>query len=320
MRKLFQILLLIAIVNVAFLSGCKISNEDPAPNDNFATLTNYMASNSMDLSDILSSWIVAAPTAVNDVQVFVDNYYIIDLRSAADFAVGHIQGAVNSTFGNVLATASGASKPILVVCYTGQTAGHAVVALRLSGYSDAVVLKWGMSGWNSSTAGSWNGNIGDAAVGHANWSETNTIKSSESFEFPSISSSATDGAGILAERVALLLTGGFKAVGNSDVLDSPSNYQINNFWAETDVDHYGHITGAYRINPLSLANINSMDPSKTVVTYCWTGQTSSMVTAYLTVLGYNATSLKFGTNGMIYSKLESHQFVTPAVDLPLAQN
>jgi len=44
-----------------------------------------------------------------------------------------------------------------------------------------------------------------------------------------------------------------------------------------------------------------------------------MVTAYLNVLGYNATSLKFGANSMIYSELESHKFVAPTVDYPVVQ-
>ena len=63
--------------------------------------------------------------------------------------------------------------------------------------------------------------------------------------------------------------------------------------------------------------MKNYDPEKTAVTYCWTGQTSSMVTAYLNVIGYNAVSLKFGANSMIYDNLESHQFVTPTVSLPV---
>ena len=95
MKKFIQFLFIIVIVQVTLLTGCKLSNNDPAPNDNFATLRNFMASNSMDLPDILSNWIVSAPAAVNDVPAFVDNYYIVDLRSASDFAAGHIQGSVN---------------------------------------------------------------------------------------------------------------------------------------------------------------------------------------------------------------------------------
>ena len=320
MKKLFQILFLSAILSIVFISSCKQSTETPVPDNNFATLTTYMASNGMDLPDILSSWIVVAPAAINDVQAFVDKYYVIDLRGAGDFVEGHIQGAVNSTLSGILSAASGATKPILVACYTGQTAGHGVVALRLSGYSDAVVLKWGMSGWHSDLSAPWAGATGDAGVDHANWSATNTTQADGTFNTPVLSVSSTGGAEMLAERVITLINSGFKGVTNGDVLGTPTNYHINNYWAEEDVDHYGHIATAYRTSPLAIANITAINPLKPVATYCWTGQTSSMITAYLSVIGYNAASLKFGTNGMIYSVLESHQYTVPALDLPLSQD
>ncbi|MCK5853406.1 rhodanese-like domain-containing protein, partial [bacterium] len=112
-----------------------------------------------------------------------------------------------------------------------------------------------------------------------------------------------------------MLAAGFKGVAAADVLASPADYFINNYWAEADVTHYGHIAGAYRIKEnLTLAadGFKHLDPSKTIVTYCWTGQTSSIVTAYLTVLGFDAKSLKFGTNGMIHSQLESHKWEASA--------
>jgi rhodanese-related sulfurtransferase len=124
---------------------------------------------------------------------------------------------------------------------------------------------------------------------------------------------------MLKTRVKYMLDNGFKGIPANDVLNDPTKYFINNYWAEGDVTHYGHINTAYRINPISIANgeIKNLDATKTIVTYCWTGQTSSMVTAYLNVIGYNALSLKFGTNCMIYSALTSHKFVTPSVDLPV---
>ena len=320
MKKLFQLLFLIAIVNIVFLTSCKQSTDPVTPDNNFATLTNYMAVNNMDLPDILSSWIIVAPTDINDVQEFANTYHIIDLREIGDYNAGHIQGAVNSTLSGILTAASGATKPILVACYTGQTAGHGVVALRLSGYSDAVVLKWGMSGWSSDLSGPWSGATGDAGVGNPNWSATNTTHADETFDTPQLSVSATGGAEILAERVITLINGGFKGVTNGDVLGTPTNYHINNYWAKEDVDHYGHIATAYRTSPLSISNITAINPLKPVATYCWTGQTSSMITAYLSVIGYNAVSLKFGTNGMIYDVLETHQYTVPAIDLPLSQD
>jgi len=281
-------------------------------------MTTYMVDNNMDLPDILNGWIVGAPPLA-DVQTFINTYDIIDIRSANDFATGHIEGAVNSTLADILTTAASTTKPILVVCYTGQTAGHAVVALRLSGYADAKVLKWGMSGWRSDLAGPWQNNTGDVAIGHTNWVTTATEPIS-TFGDPDISGSG-DAATMLATRVQNMLNNGLKGVTNTDVLDNPTNYFINNYWAQADVDQYGHIAKAYRISPLSLSvgEISNLDPSKKVVTYCWTGQTSSMITAYLNVIGFDAVTLKFGANGMIFSDLQSHQFTAPTEDLPVVQ-
>ena len=55
-------------------------------------------------------------------------------------------------------------------------------------------------------------------------------------------------------------------------------------------------------------NLENLDPDAEVVSYCWTGQTSSMLTAYLTNLGYNAKSLKFGVNSIIYDDLIGHKW------------
>jgi rhodanese-related sulfurtransferase len=314
-----KLLLLLAIPLFLF-SSCKKDSDNPPPDptDSYEILASYLVDNNMDLPVILTDWIVGAPAAA-DVNTFIANYDIIDIRGAADFATGHIDGAVNSTLANILTTAANTSKTILVVCYTGQSASHAVVALRLSGYQ-AKVLSFGMSGWNSNFSGPWQGNSGNVngvtAVGNSNWVTTGTLPVAQ-FNNPTLT--GTDGATMLEAQVQLMLNNGFKGIDNITVLENPSAYFINNYWAEADVTLYGHIANAYRILPLSIDNgeMKNIDPDKTVVTYCWTGQTSSMVTAYLNVIGYNAVSLKYGANGMIYSELLSHKFVTPTVDLPV---
>ena len=320
MRKLRSLLFLLALVPLVVLTACK-DEDDPLPVSNdFNTLKTYLVSSGLDLPDVLDGWITSAPADVAEVDAWADSYYIIDIREAADYNNGHIKGAVNSTLGNILTQAGNAGvKPILVVCYTGQSAGHAVVALRLSGYPDAKVLKWGMSGWHNATAGPWKNNIGSSAVGSGKWIKPMDIAPNQTFEYPSLNAISSDGPGILAERVQALLSNGFKGVENADVLANPGNYFVNNYWAESDTDHYGHIEGAFRVNPLSFAagTFKNINPDKPAVTYCWTGQTSSMVTAYLTVLGYEARSLKFGCNAMIYSELEGHKYSPPSVDLPV---
>lgn len=321
MEKFLKYFMLVLFASAVMLTGCSDDDDDDTnptqpTTTTYDLLKDYLVSNNMDADDLISGWITDAEVIYTD---GLENYHIIDIRSESDYNAGHIEGAMNATLGGILEAAEGATKPIIVVCYSGQSAGHAVMALRLSGYSDAKVLKWGMCSWNAETSGSWQNNTGNAAVGNANWvAAPGDIVPNAEFALPTISSNSEDGATILAERVAALLEGGFNAVSNGDVLANPANYFINNFWAIEDVQHYGHITGAYRVQPFTLeANSDvNLDASKPVVTYCWTGQTSSMLTAFLKVMGYDAKSLTFGANGMIFDNLESHKYPGPQ-DYPL---
>jgi len=307
MKKWMKFVLVIAVISVIFVAGCKDDVTDPDVSA-FETLQNYMDNNGMTLTELTTSWIIAPDSTL---QATLADFYIMDIRTddtnengIVDYDDGHVPGAVLSSLGSIVTDAADSGGlPIIVVCYTGQSAGHAVMALRLSGYTDAQVLKWGMSGWHSDFDG-WTGNC--TQLNHANWvAAPGVIADAQVFDYPEIDSDLEDGAEILSERVSALLTGGFMGVASVDVLDIPTDYFINNYWTATDVETYGNIDGAYRINPLVLENL---DPAGIVVTYCWTGQTSSMVTAYLTVLGYNAKSLKFGSNSMIYDDLLGHKW------------
>lgn len=315
MKKLFKFSLLLLLVPALLLSSCK---KDPVEverqtDPEFQTLTTYMAANNMDVSNLLDAWITTASAIKDD----LGSYYIMDIRSADTYNTAHIPGAVNVAFGDVLDSAAVAAKPIIVCCYTGQGAGHAVCALRLSGYPDAKVLKWGMSGWGL-TWDSWTNNT--AQLDHANWTASpGGVIDNKEYDDPDLSTTATEPSDMLEERVAAMLAKGFQGIVNTDVLNDPGKYFVNNFWDATDVEHYGNITGAARVKPLTIAGeefkyINP-DPDG-VVTYCWTGQTSSILTAYLTVLGFEAKSLKFGSNGMIYDDLGSHNWLTLTEDLP----
>ena len=324
MKKFAKLLFLILMATSVAFIGCNRDDDDdnpgggPTPTPSFEILKTYVTTNSLDLDAILGGWITDA-ASVN--AKGADQYFIIDIRNANDFATAHIENAVNSPLTDVLTAAVAATKPILVVCYTGQIAGQAVVALRLSGYADAKVLKWGMAGWATAFAGPWQNNIDSVAVGNASWIVApGQTATTATFADPSFTSTFTDGAAILEERVDYLLNKTTPwGVKNADVLTSPSNYFINNYWAATDVAEYGNITGAYRVQPFTFADGTylGLDASKTIVTYCWTGQTSSMITAYLTVMGYDALSLNFGANGMIYSLLHTHKYKVPTVDYPV---
>ncbi|MBU0488653.1 MAG: hypothetical protein KKD31_11960 [Bacteroidetes bacterium] len=276
--------------------------------DPYLEMTTYMSANSLDLSTISTDAFI---TADNVNTTGTGNFYIMDIRADTAFARGHIAGAVNTPLANIVTQAANAgSKPILIVCYTGQSAAYGLVALRLSGYSTAKALKFGMSSWNGSFD-SWTANIDSIATGNSNWSSTNTIQANVTYSKPTFTTTLTTGQEVLNERITVLLNEGFQGVKGSDVLASPSTYFINNYWTDAKVTQYGHITGAHRVmEDLTLAadGFKYMDKDATIVTYCWTGQGSAIVTAYLNVLGYHAKSLKFGANGLIYDQLQENKW------------
>jgi len=311
MKKLSLFLIGLLLIPALFTSCDR--GDDPADNNVVATpaftlMKEYMVQNNRDINNILTNtdnqkFVVGAPAA-DALQTFLDTYYIMDIRSNTDFLTAHIEGANNVAFSDILTTAATTTKPILVVCYTGQTACYATALLRLYGYPSTRSLKWGMSGWNASTAGPWNSKIGsNLADGHTNWTYQGA-PASLVFDEPTISTTLTDGEAILKQRVEAVVAAGFSAAtaSGSDVLNNPSQYFINNYFSEGDYTGFGHINGAYRILPLTLGDDSylGLDPAANakVITYCYTGQTSAVLTACLRVLGYDAYTMTFGMNGI----------------------
>lgn len=297
MKKYLIYTFLFALVATITFTGCKETTPEDSEALAYETLTTYLKASDMDLGKIMTNadgakFVMGAP-ADGD----VSSKWVMDIRSAADFATAHIEGAHNVAFKDILTAAEGADKPVLVVCYTGQTACYATSLLRLYGFDDAQALKWGMSGWNTQFD-KWTPNCKDLTTAD-NW--TTDATAAGTFDAPSWISTTTDGAALLKERVEAVVAGGFKTASNADVLANPANYYINNFFSDAHYTGFGHVKGAVRVSPLSIDLFDGLDPDKEVVTYCYTGQTSAVITAYLNVVGFNAKSLTFGVNGMTTS-------------------
>lgn len=82
-------------------------------------------------------------------------YALLSVRQAADYAEAHIDGAANLPFGAGMERGFAAldpARPLVVYCYTGQTASQTVAVLRLLGFE----------------AYNLTGGVGDAASG-AGW-------------------------------------------------------------------------------------------------------------------------------------------------------
>ncbi len=317
MRKLINLAILLAFVPVLMMTSCK--KDAPEAVNAYLTLKTYMVSKTLDLPDLAKTWIVdpkstAMGGPIDSLTSTLPAYNVFDIRSATDYAAGHIKNAVNVVLKDVVTTAANyTDKPICVVCYTGQTAGQAVMALRLSGFPNAVVLKWGMAGWNAACKGAWVSNSGaevgangNIAAGSPNW-VTTEAPANGAFVEPVWTSTSTDGATILKERVQAVLDAGFSTQAAADVLANPATFQIMNYWSAADYLALGHFAGAFDLPVISLAGdmVKAIDPSKQALVYCYTGQTSSIATFWLNVLGYNTKSIGFGANKLIFDGLKS---------------
>jgi len=297
MKKYLNYTLLVLFIASLSFSSCK---KDPIETDDgkaYETLTTYMKANDLTFGKIRTNadgvkFAMGAP-ANGD----VSGKWVMDIRSATDYATGHIENAHNIEFKDILTAAATADKPILVVCYTGQSACYATALLRLYGHKNAQALKWGMSGWHADFD-KWTPNCNDLATA-TNW--TSDITEAGNFMTPGISTTATDGEVIVKERVEAVVAAGFKGVSGTDVLANPSNYYINNWFPAEHYTGFGHVKGAVRVNPLTIDVCNRLDASAKVVTYCYTGQSSAVISAILNVMGYDAYSLTFGMNGMYTS-------------------
>jgi len=78
-------------------------------------------------------------------------FMVIDARDPAQFAKGHIPGAINMDWRQVLAKRSTIpkNKPVLIYCNTGSLSAQAGFALRVAGWENVRILQGGMSEWQA---------------------------------------------------------------------------------------------------------------------------------------------------------------------------
>ena len=76
---------------------------------------------------------------------------VIDARDPAQFAKGHIPGAINMDWRQVLAkrNAIPKNKPVLIYCNTGSLSAQAGFALRVAGWENVRILQGGMAEWQA---------------------------------------------------------------------------------------------------------------------------------------------------------------------------
>jgi len=310
MSKIKFFLLGLLFLGVLFTS-CKKDEESV---NEAQVLVEYLESpNSPAMKDFVNTDMptIMAATEVQTLNA-TNQVYIIDIRAVADFNAGHIKNAHNVAVGDILNHIKGVNlepyTKVAIVCYTGQTAGFAAAILRLMGYNKVFSMKWGMCAWHADFAGKWNTAVSNGNSYASQFVATDSPKAAMG-SLPELNTGKTTGQEILEARVAAVLAEGFTpaSVTNATVFGALNSYYIVNYWPAAQYADPGHIPGAIQYTPKETmklaADLTTLPTDKTIAVYCYTGQTSAFLAAYLRLLGYDAKSILFGTNGMIYDKM-----------------
>lgn len=303
--------ILVLVIAAFALAACGSSVKDSVskslePRVAFDSLITYMEVN----GDFINSSNVPAMINAPDLYNKLDsNILVIDMRSEAEFAAAHIPNSVNVPFGQVLNYFEEKINPscfqtIAIVCNAGQTASYTTSILRFLGYNNVYALKWGFSSWHKPTAeGRWLARKGSK---YSQVIEQDANIKGLASDFPGIDTNEKFGYAILRERAQQLFAQGFGAVTlTADTLfEVPQNFYIINYWPEK-LYNIGHIPGAIQYQPKKslkrTEQLNTLPLNKPVVIYCFTGQHSAFVTAYLRLLGYDARTLVYGANSFMHS-------------------
>lgn len=295
-----------------FYTGCSEETTDPPPTVNEAeVLVKYLEENGDPVNGFPK---MVKASDVNANVLAGGSWAIIDIRGDK-YDEGHITGAVKVAAADVLdyyeTNNLETKEKVVIVCFSGQSAGWVNGLLRTVGKTNTFDMKWGMCSWNPATSGSWTGdNVNNSRA--AQFVTAATAKPAAG-DLPKLETGKTDPQEILRARVEAVLAEGFgeAAVGSDDVYANLAGYHIANYWSEADYS-WGHIDGAMQYTPTSSLSVDvdlkTLPTDKPVAVYCYTGQTSAHVSAYLRVLRYDAKSILFGVNGMSYDEMPGTKF------------
>jgi len=314
--KFLVLFFLIPALSFTFFMGCSDDSTSSDPVDEYAVLVEYLEG---DAGDFINTTYTALKTAEHvKTNMGTSGQYLIDIRSADAFTTGHVDGAINVAFADLITHVEGITTnptEIIIICYSGQTAAYGTSLLQLLGHDNVYSMKFGMTSWHSDFD-SWTANCSNLRITEF---ETTDNPKGPVVDSPVLNTDEKEGPAILRKRVEAVLEAGFGAgaIANSAVFADLNGYYINNYWPNAQYLDPGHIPGAVNYLPKadlkSDAYLNTLPADKPVVTYCYTGQGSAFLTAYLRVLGYDAYSLKFGANSMIHDSMPASKFTSGAI-------
>ncbi|MBL7165766.1 MAG: rhodanese-like domain-containing protein [Dehalococcoidales bacterium] len=287
--------LALLLLSMLLLNACGGAEEVKQVEEKPVTTTVVEVSEFEVVKDAAAEYLTAPAGNMKASDLFMaiaegDAPYIVSLRSATDYAKGHIPGAVNIAFG-ALATLP-EDEEILVYCYTGQSASFAAALLGVLGY-DVQNLLHGMSSW-STDPDVFVSRFSAEAQGDFKV-ETTANTATKTYDFPELENTTSTAEDAIIK--AAVATVSPKYITASDLnIKIAEDEDMTIVSVRSAADYAaGHVPGAINIGLSSLVdNLDKLDPDSPVYVYCYTGHSAAQAASLLNLLGYDAYSLKFG--------------------------
>ena len=215
---------------------------------------------------------------------------IIDIRKPADYAKGHIQGAVNVPWGTALfdnLKYIPQSGEVYIYCYSGQTAGQAVMLLNAAGVPARSVnlgFKWGLSKVPGIEAiVTTEATEIDKSMTYDVDAEIETAYKAYYERFAEVKGTPFASNIVSEENAKKIIDSG----DDSAVLVSIRSAED---YAKEHIATASNIPWGKSMHK----GFSALPADKKIIIYCYSGQTAGQTVAALRLLGYDAVSLKGG--------------------------
>jgi rhodanese-related sulfurtransferase len=317
-KKRLLLICLSAVMLLSLMPGCAHLGVETQPVNETQVLLDFFE-NERDYMHDSPPFVITAKDLRLNMLTRPKQQYLIDIRSAEAFAKGHIEGSrhvdIHEVYNHIKSIDANSYENIVLICYAGQATGYQVSLLRAAGYENTVSLKFGISSWSYVFAEkSWLKNISSARMDE--FVHTQSPPKNPPGELPRLATGKTTAEEILEARLETLFAEGFGPVMVHQCClfhDFYSNggFYIINYWTPELYRKQGHIPGAVNYPPAdqpfrSKNDLLTLSTDLPNVVYCFTGQTSAYVAGYLRILGYDARSILFGANSMIYDRMREN--------------
>ncbi len=241
--------------------------------------------------------------------------FVLSIRGQSDYETAHIPGAVRMDWRTLFTLDNLAKLPqddtmIVVVCYTGQTAGHVTAGLNMLNFN-ASTLRNGMCSWTPAAVNCFNASTKQMNYPVVSGSDPGTpddgVTRQCGGDDPPAGGGEWTGSSEEWEVIRHRIDTYFSTTPTFYTSSKAVYNNLYDGWSANDpfvlsirsATTYaaGHVPTAVNIGAsvlLEPENLALLPMDRQIVVYCYTGHTAAQTNAVLGILGYDSVSMTYG--------------------------